>query len=116
MNLRRTLSPLALTAAAASISLAPAAHADAVAFIVNVTMRPGYNFPNADAAIAYGNGICDKIRAGEPFIQLVRETKADFDSSDDWQGIYIIGQAAQELCPGLIWQLRKSAEGFTTAN
>ena len=48
--------------AIATVSIAPAspAYADTVAYLVNVTVRPGYNFPNADAAISYGNEICDK--------------------------------------------------------
>jgi len=34
-----------------------------VAYLVNVTVRPGYNFANADAAIAYGpRGFGDKDR------------------------------------------------------
>ena len=31
-------------------TVAPQARADPVAYLVNVTVRPGYNFPNADAA------------------------------------------------------------------
>ncbi|GAC1410596.1 MAG: hypothetical protein NVSMB60_32310 [Mycobacterium sp.] len=42
----------------------PAASADAVAYLVNVTVRPGYNFANADQALAYGHEVCDKIAAG----------------------------------------------------
>jgi hypothetical protein len=30
----------------------PSANADAVAYLVNVTVRPGYHFANADAALA----------------------------------------------------------------
>ena len=41
----------------AAPKLSPA-HADTVGYLVNVTTRPGYNFPNADAAVAYGGGIC----------------------------------------------------------
>jgi hypothetical protein len=33
---------------------APSAHADQVAYLVNVTVRPGYNFTNAAAALGYG--------------------------------------------------------------
>jgi hypothetical protein len=37
-------------------------HADDIGYLVNVTVRSGYNFPNADAALA--NGVCDQINAG----------------------------------------------------
>jgi Protein of unknown function (DUF732) len=94
---------------AALIGVAPHARADAVAYLVNVTVRPGYNFANADHAIAYGRGICDKISAGEQFTQIVRDIKSDFATADDYQGTYLISQAAQELCPANIWQLRRSA-------
>jgi hypothetical protein len=43
---------------------APPSRADEIGYLVNVTVRPGYNFPNADAAVAYGRGICDKIASG----------------------------------------------------
>ena len=47
----------------ATLALAPCARADQVAYLVNVTVRPGYNFPNAQAALDYGYGICDKVSA-----------------------------------------------------
>jgi hypothetical protein len=95
------------------ITTAPPAAADSVAYLVNVTVRPGYNFPNADAALAYGYGVCDKIGRGENYSQLVAETTADFNTSDDYQGVYLINQAANELCPAMIWQLRQSAAHYT---
>jgi hypothetical protein len=91
------------------------AHADEVAYLVNVTVRPGYNFANADAALAYGRGICDKIAQGRSFGQLVGDVKADFNTADDYQGSYLISQSAQELCPNLIWQLRNSAAHYQPA-
>ena len=87
-------------------------HADAVAYLVNVTVRPGYNFPNADAALAYGNGICAKITQGRSYSQLVSETMSDFATTDEYQAVYLINQAANELCPELIWQLRQSAAHY----
>ncbi|MEE6176021.1 DUF732 domain-containing protein [Mycobacterium sp. 050134] len=115
----RTL-PLLATATAASAASAgallwtdpPAARADAVAYLVNVTVRPGYNFPSADAALAYGNGICDKVRAGERYAQLVADVKADFGTADEYQASYLIGQAVGELCPAEVWPLRQSAAGY----
>jgi hypothetical protein len=35
--------------------------ADVVAYLINVTVRPGYNFANADVALSYGHGICDRL-------------------------------------------------------
>jgi hypothetical protein len=96
-----------------AIPPAPAAHADVVAYLVNVTVRPGYNFPNADAAVGYGNSICDRVSAQMPYGQLVEQVKADFNTADYYQGAYLINQAVNELCPAQIWQLRQSAGGYT---
>jgi hypothetical protein len=91
------------------------AHADETAYLVNVTVRPGYNFPDAAAALDYGNGICSKVAAGEPYSRLVGDVQGDFNTSDYYQAAYLINQSANELCPGQIWQLRNSAAGFTLA-
>ncbi|BBX17112.1 hypothetical protein MDUV_19720 [Mycolicibacterium duvalii] len=71
--------------------------------LVNVTVRPGYNFANADQALAYGYGVCDKIAP------LVGDVEADFNTSDELQASYPMSQSAQQLCPAQIWQLRQSA-------
>ena len=47
----------------AVLATAQSAHADNIDYLINVTVRPGYNFPNADAALAYGNGVCDQINS-----------------------------------------------------
>lgn len=86
--------------------------ADAVVYLVNVTVRPGYNFANADTALAYGHGICDKVATGREYAQLIRDIETDFDTADDYQASYLIAQAVNELCPALIWQLRNSAAGY----
>ena len=91
------------------------AHADAVAYLVNVTVRPGYNFSDAEAALAYGNSICDRVRAGERYAQIMGEVEKDFDTSDEYQASYLISQAVGELCPAQIWQLRQSAAGYVSA-
>lgn len=103
---------LAAAGAAATIS-APAANADVVAYLVNVHVRPGYNFPNADAAIGYGRTICDRVAAKMSYRQLVDQVTADFHTADKYQGAYLINQAVNELCPAQIWQLRQSAAGYT---
>lgn len=105
-----TLAMAALSGAV--VGQAPPARADVVGYLVNVTVRRGYNFANADQAVAYGNGVCDKIRAGEPFTQIVGDIKNDFNTSDEFLATYLISQAAQELCPEEIWQLRQSAAHY----
>jgi hypothetical protein len=99
--------PVAL--AAITLAFPPSARADPIAYLVNVTVRAGYNFANAEAALAYGHRICNKVAAGEGYPQLVGDIQADFDSADGYQASYLISQASQELCPQLIWQLRISA-------
>jgi Protein of unknown function (DUF732) len=90
----------------------PVAHADSVAYLVNVTVRPGYNFPNADAAIAYGQGICNKVAQGESYSTLIANVKSDFNTVDHYQAAYLVNQAVNELCPAQIWQLRNSAAHY----
>jgi hypothetical protein len=95
-----------------SAVVTPAVRADAVAYLVNVTVRPGYNFPNADAALDYGHGICDKVSAGRGYAQVMGDVKADFNTSDEYQASYLISQAVNERCPAQIWQLRNSAAHY----
>jgi hypothetical protein len=99
-------------AAAAMLGLAPPGRADVVAYLVNVHVRPGYNFPNADAALGYGYGICDKVSSGRAYAQVMGEVKEDFATSDEFQASYLINQAVNELCPAQIWQLRNSAAHY----
>ncbi len=102
----------AAAAVASMVSMAPAANADVVAYLVNVHVRPGYNFPNAEAAIGYGNSICDRVAANMSYAQLIDQVNADFNTADYYQGAYLINQAVNELCPAQIWQLRQSAAGY----
>lgn len=95
-----------------ALPAAPPAGADIGVYLLNVTVRPTYHFAGAQAALDYGYGICDKIRAGEGFPQLVGDLKADFNTSDEFTASYLLSQASQELCPELIWQLRNSAAGY----
>jgi hypothetical protein len=99
-------------AGAAGWTGAASANADAVAYLVNVTVRPGYNFPNAAAALAYGHGICDNVEQGRTYPQLMSDVKADFNTDDEYQASYLITQAVNELCPALIWQLRNTAAHY----
>jgi hypothetical protein len=93
-------------------TVAPHAGADAVAYLVNVTVRPGYNFASADDALAYGHGVCDKIAQGRTYAQVMGDVKADFQTADEYQASYLINQAVNELCPASIWQLRNSAAHY----
>ena|SRR5256885_17016481 len=97
---------------AAAVTEAACGDADATAYLVSVTVRPGYNFPSADVALAYGNGICEKVVVGRPYADLVADVKVDFNIAEDYQASYLISQAVNELCPALIWQLRNSAAGY----
>lgn len=109
----RTAALLATIGATGAGVGTPRSHADTVAYLVNVTVRPGYNFPDADAALSYGRGICERVRSSTPFARLTRDIMADFSSTDEYQGTYLISQAVNELCPELIWQLRRSAAHYT---
>ncbi|WP_179474007.1 DUF732 domain-containing protein [Mycolicibacterium vinylchloridicum] len=91
----------------------PQAGADSVAYLVNVTVRPGYNFPSPDAALAYGYGVCGKVGGGRGYSQLISEVMTDFATADSYQAVYLINQAVNELCPAMIWQLRQSAAHYT---
>lgn len=91
-------------------SISPiAARADAVAYLINVTVRPGYNFGNADMALDYGHAICGRVGAGQSYREVVIGVESDFNNPDAYQASYLITQAVNELCPSLIWQLRNSA-------
>jgi hypothetical protein len=113
-NANRFLSALAAAVFCVGLALpaAPYAHADVGVYLLNVTVRPVYHFGGAQNALDYGYGICDKIRAGEGYPQLVGDLKKDFDTNDEFTASYLLSQASQELCPELIWQLRSSAAGY----
>jgi hypothetical protein len=96
-----------------SLASSPSAHADEFAYLVNVTMRPGYNFANAEAALAYGREICDRVAGGPSYVDSINAVKTDLATDDDYQAAYLINQAVNELCPALIWQLRQSAAHYT---
>jgi hypothetical protein len=97
---------------AAGTANAPAAGADVVAYLVNVTVRPGYGFTSADDAIHYGNALCDQIAHGRSYAEIIGSIKSDFGSFDEFQASYLIGQAVNELCPAVILSLRNSAANY----
>jgi hypothetical protein len=113
--------PIKLLAGAGALSAVAAAgsgaaHADAVAYLLNVTVRPGYHFANADDALTYGRGICDKVAYNGTYGAIIGDIKADFANPDEYQASYLIAQAVNELCPPLIWQLRNSAANYRPAS
>lgn len=109
---RRAAAAAGFVAAWLLVAGAPAAHADVVAYLVNVTVRPGYNFVNADVVVGYGNGICDNVAHGRSFADAIGAVKRDFNNPDDYQASYLITQAVNEMCPALIWELRNSAAHY----
>lgn len=111
---RRAACLLAAATVGAGVAAASTPHAAAEDFVylVNVTMRPGYNFMGPDAALAYGHGICSKVAAGTAYIQLIGDIKYDSSTTDEFHASYLITQAVNELCPESIWQLRNSAAGY----
>jgi Protein of unknown function (DUF732) len=91
---------------------APPAAADATAYLLNVTLRPGYNFASAADALTYGRGVCTKVVQGRRYGDVITDIKTDFATADDYQASYLITQAVNELCPEEIWQLRNSAAHY----
>jgi hypothetical protein len=98
--------------ACAAVIGSPPAQADTVAYLVNVAVRPGYNFANADDAISYRRGLCARVGSGQSYADVMAAIKADFSNRDEYQSSYLLNQAVNELCPALIWQLRISATHY----
>jgi hypothetical protein len=90
----------------------PRARADSGAYLIEVTVWPGYNFASSTDALAYGYGFCDKVSQGRTYPDLMGEVKSDYHSGDEFQASYVIDKAVNELRPALIWQLRNSAPHY----
>jgi hypothetical protein len=88
------------------------ARAASVAYLIDVTVRPGYDFANTEAALGYGYQLCDKVFAGRRYADLIGDVKADFQTDDEFQASYLIDKAVNELCPAQIWQLRRTAAHY----
>jgi hypothetical protein len=101
--------PLTLAAPAA------AAPDPQVEYVYDVVARRHYGFPNGDA-LAEGYGICDKVRRGEGYGQVMGEVKSEVTPSDEFAANYLVSYSVQLLCPDLIWQLRNSAGGYRPPN
>ena len=90
---------------------APSARGGAVAYLVNVTVRPGYRFAKP-TTLTYGHGVCGKVAQGRGYAEITGEVKPDLHAADEFQASYLISQAINELCPALIWQLPNSATHY----
>jgi hypothetical protein len=90
----------------------PRARADSGAYLIEVTVWPGYNFAGSTDALAYGYGLCDKVSQGRTYAGLMGDVKSDFHTGNEFQASYPIDKAVNELCPALIWQLRNSAAHY----
>jgi hypothetical protein len=103
--------PLLIAAACASLLWPLRASADAVGYLVNVTVGPGYGLADAYETLAYGHSLCDKVAAGEDYGRLVDDVIGDFNADNDCQAA-LVNQTVNELCPQLIWQLGNSAAHY----
>ena len=110
-----TSAALAGALTATALAGPPAATADQIGYLINVTLRPTYNFHNAQAALDYGYGLCGQIAAGTRYADMAGRIKNDFNTDDEFTVSYLLSQAAQELCPAQTWQLRQSAAGYRPA-
>jgi hypothetical protein len=97
--------------AQAPVPSAHAAPAPEVEYTYDVVVRRHYDFPNNDA-VGYGYGICDKVRTGEAYPQVMGDVKADVSPNDEFAANYLVSNAVGILCPAQLWQLRNSAAGY----
>ncbi len=93
---------------------AQTASADDVGYLVNIFQMRDINFPDPGAAVAYGQTICMRVAGQMSYAELINQVKSEVNL-DDFLAGYLINQAAEELCPEQIWQLRQSAAGYKPA-
>ncbi|MGD9618693.1 MAG: DUF732 domain-containing protein [Mycolicibacterium sp.] len=93
---------------------AQSAGADDLGFLVNVFQMNAFPFPNADTTLAYGRSICTRVETKMSYAELIGQVRAELQTNEFLAG-YLISQAAEELCPEQIWQLRQSAAGYKPA-
>ncbi|WP_082964774.1 DUF732 domain-containing protein [Mycobacterium sp. E796] len=116
MKHRESLAAVMVAAAAVGGAATPpprahAAPAPEVEYMYDVAVRRHYNFPNNDA-VGYGYGICDKVRRGDGYGQVMGDVKSSVTPNDEFAANYLVSYAVNLLCPELIWQLRNSAAGY----
>jgi hypothetical protein len=104
---------LGVVASLATAVIAPTvARADTTGYLVNITALPGNGFASASAALDYGYTLCDKIRSGTGYGELVQDIRTELHLDDGYKASYLVTQATQELCPELIWQVRQTVGGY----
>ncbi len=94
--------------AQAPLPVAHAVPAPEVEYTYDVLVRRHYDFPHGDA-IGYGYGVCDKVRSGQGYKQVMVDVKNDVSPNDEFAANYLVSNAVGILCPDQIWQLRNSA-------
>jgi hypothetical protein len=88
------------------------ARADAVGYLLNVTVRAGDLFADADDALDRGHVLRDGLSAERSYAGVMASIKSDFGDPNDCRASHLIDQAVNELCPAQIRQLRTSAAGY----
>lgn len=103
-----------LTLSFSIVGAAPAAAVPApeVEYAYNVMVRRHFDFPHNDA-LGYGSGICDEVSRGVAYPEVMAAVKRDVSPNDEQAANYIVSYAVGILCPAQIWQLRKSAAGYS---
>lgn len=91
--------------------LAQAVPAPEVEYSYNVTVRRHFEFPNNDG-IGYGYQICDEVRGGASYSQIMGDVKNDVVPNDEFSANYLVSYAVGILCPAQISQLRNSAADY----
>lgn len=90
---------------------AHAAPAPEVEYLYDVTVRRHYDFPDNDA-LGYGHAICEKVRRGERYADVMGDVRTSVSPGDEFAANYLVSYAVNLLCPDLIWQLRNSAAHY----
>ena len=91
--------------------LARAVPAPEVEYTYNVTVRRHFVFPNNDA-LGFGWRICDQMRNGAGYRQVISDVKRDIVPDDEASANYLVSYAVGILCPAQIWQLRNSSAHY----
>jgi hypothetical protein len=107
------LAAIVLTASGTSVLPTPdalAAPNPELEFLYDVSVRRQYAFPNNDP-VGYGHSICDELRSGKSYKQIMSEVAHGVAPNDEFAVNYLVSNAVNLLCPELISQLRTSAAG-----
>jgi Protein of unknown function (DUF732) len=103
---------VASTFGGSAVPLAHAAPAPEVEYVYDVTVRRHYSFATPADAVNYGYGICDKVRRGASYAQVMGDVKNDVRPNDEFAANYLVSYAVNLFCPEQLWQLRNSAANY----